>query len=98
MNVRELIALLSGADPDAVVLVFPPHADPCDGGVLEDVIVEEAMWTHETGLCQGSPYETFYPGAPTPVEPSFSNVSTNQVKVVLLGEELNNSRIVTVPS
>ncbi|ANB74911.1 hypothetical protein AYM40_20895 [Paraburkholderia phytofirmans OLGA172] len=66
MKVHELIALLSGADPEAIVLVFPPYADPSDGGPVGDVIVEEHAWTRETGLRQGRQYETFYPGALIP--------------------------------
>jgi hypothetical protein len=61
MKVHELIALLSGADPEAIVLIFPPYADPSDGGPVWDVVVEEHAWTRETGLCQGRRYETFYP-------------------------------------
>ena len=90
MKVHELIALLSGADPEAIVLIFPPYADPSDGGPVWDVVVEEHAWTRETGLCQGRRYETFYPWGPDPEAPA--EATTEEVWVVLIGEELGNIR------
>jgi hypothetical protein len=94
MRVHELLALLRCADPAALVLVFPQYPDPSDGAVLRDVIVPEKQWTRETGLCGGKRYEFFYPEDPDPVTSSPSaEVSTEQVAVVLIGEDLGNFRL-----
>lgn|ERR1700761_389835 len=92
MNVRKLIELLKDADPEAVVLVFPPHADVSDGGQLEDVIVEVRSWTCETRVERGKSYENFYPWAYEATSEASSEVSIKQVRVVLVGEELDNFR------
>ncbi|MFL9900032.1 hypothetical protein PQR71_18065 [Paraburkholderia fungorum] len=93
MRVCELLALLSCADPEALLLVFPQYPDFSDGAVLRDVIVPESLWTRESGLCSGKPYEFFYPEDPDPVTSPHSNVSTERVAVVLIGEDLGNFRL-----
>lgn len=92
VKVSQLVELLKAADPNAEVLVFPPHADPTDGAPLAEVLVPDDYWTHETGLCNGSDYEIFYPGAPEAIAPPYSNVDRRKLKVVLVGEELGNFR------
>ena len=93
MRVRELLDRLGGADPEALVLVFPQYPDYSDAAVLRDVIVPEKHWTHESGLCSGEPYEVFYPMDPDPLMPPYSDVRTERVAVVLIGEDLGNFRL-----
>jgi hypothetical protein len=93
MRVRELLASLSGADPDALVLVFPQYPSFSDGAVLRDVIVPEIPWTRESGLWANKPYENFYPTEKNPAMSPAADVITEQVPVVLLGEDLGNFRL-----
>ncbi|WP_228874445.1 hypothetical protein [Paraburkholderia saeva] len=93
MKVYQLLERLANADPEALVLVFLPYADVSDGAVLGDVIVRDDLWNHESGLYGGRPYEVFYPGAPEEREPLYSNVKVERVRVVLIGEELGNFRL-----
>lgn len=93
MKVSELLDRLSGADPEALVLVFPQYPDYSDGAVLRDVIVPEKHWTHETGVWSGKPYDAFYPTDPNPEIPPSPDVVTEQVAVVLIGEDLGNFRL-----
>ena len=74
MRVRELIALLADADPEAVVLVFPQYADDTDGGELGDVLIPTAPWIHETGVCLRRRYEVFYPGAAAERDELYANI------------------------
>ncbi|MFM0553589.1 hypothetical protein P0D69_21800 [Paraburkholderia sediminicola] len=93
MKVSQFLAILSEADPEAQVLVFPPHADPSDGGPPQDVIVEDKFWTHESGLYEGRPYESYYPDQAEPMEHLYTDVAIRRVRVVLVGEELGNFRL-----
>jgi hypothetical protein len=93
MRVRELIEKLAEADPEAVVLVYPPHADFDDGGQLGDVLLPAQPWIWEIAVWSGERYETFYPGEAEKRDESYSNVETQRVPVVLLGEELQNFRL-----
>lgn len=81
------------AEPDAEVFVFPPYANPADGVPLAEVIVPSNFCTHETGRCKGSLYDLYYPGEAHIVEPEFSDVETERVRVVLIGEEMGNFRL-----
>ncbi|MEI5996292.1 hypothetical protein H3V53_03440 [Paraburkholderia bengalensis] len=89
MKVRELMAHLAQADPDAVVLLFPQHADSTDGAELKEIIVPESSWVHEVG--EGGELEVFYPAEPRKDE-NRGPMRTTRERVVLLGEELGNYR------
>lgn len=93
MKVARLLELLKAVDPDAEILVFPPYADATDGACLREVIAPCDYWPHEVGQCNGEPYEIFYPGQPEDVAPPHTNVMREQMRVVLIGEELGNFRL-----
>ncbi|WP_207002723.1 hypothetical protein [Trinickia mobilis] len=93
MRVRELIALLSNADPEAVVLAFQPFADSTEGGEVREVLLPEVPWIHEAGAWAGSRYEVFYPGEAEVRDGSYSTVEVRSMSVVLVGEELGNFRL-----
>jgi hypothetical protein len=93
MRVHELVASLIDADPEALVPVFPQHADFSDGAVLRDVIVPRDLWTRETGMWSGVPYETFYPEEQNSEIQQSPAAAVERVAVVLMGEDLGNFRL-----
>lgn len=47
MRVRELLAMLSGADPDSVVLFIDTYADSDESDEVREVYIPASAWTHE---------------------------------------------------
>lgn len=64
MRVRELIAVLSDADPDSVVVYLDSYADSDESDEICEVFIPSELWTHERGYSLGSKYEVRYPGPP----------------------------------
>ena len=90
---RELMAHLAKADPEAYVLAFPAYADPSDGDEVGEVIVAPDPWVHEQGNCLGTPYEVFLPGELAVSNSERKVANREYVRVVLIGPELGNFRV-----
>jgi hypothetical protein len=93
MRVRELMAHLANADPDAYVLSFPAYADPTDGDEVGEVMVPPDPWVHVRGTCLGTSYEVFLPEGLEETSSEREVASRDYVRVVLIGPELTNFRV-----
>ncbi|MFB9125728.1 hypothetical protein E2553_36065 [Paraburkholderia dipogonis] len=93
VRVRELMACLEKADPNAYVLAFPAYADPSDGDEVGEVLVPQDLWVHEHGTCVGTTYEAFLPATFAESDPAREVASRDHVRVVLIGPELGNFRV-----
>jgi hypothetical protein len=92
MTARELIALLQRADPESTVLFLDDYADLSESDELFDVIIPAEPWTHERGTCGGAGYSVRYPDAFEPRDESYSDVTHDAQRVVLITNGPSNFR------
>ena len=92
MIVRELIALLERADPQAIVLFLDDYADLSESDDVFDVIIPADPWTHVRGTCGGAEYSVRYPDAFEPRDESYSDVKHDAQRVVLITNGPTNYR------
>ncbi|MFB9124365.1 hypothetical protein E2553_35090 [Paraburkholderia dipogonis] len=97
MMVRELIALLQRADPDSVVLFLDDYADLSEADELFDVIIPEHAWTYERGSCGGEEYSARYPDEFEPRDESYTDVTHDRERVVLITNGPTNYRRINLP-
>ncbi|MGF6507826.1 hypothetical protein [Paraburkholderia sp. 32] len=97
MTVRELIALLQRADPDRVVLFLDDYADLSEADEVLDVIIRAEAWTHERGSQGGTQYSVRYPYAFEPRDESYTDVTHDPERVVLITNGPTNYRRMNLP-
>jgi hypothetical protein len=92
MTVRELIARLQQADPESVVLFLDDYADLSESDEVFDVIIPAEAWTHERGCQGGGAYSVRYPETFEPRDSSYTDITHNVQRVVLLTNGPTNYR------
>jgi hypothetical protein len=95
MKVRELLAQLAHADPEAEVFFLDQHADASEADAVQQVDIQSETWTHERGLYRGEPYESLYPGAPAECDSDYTGVVARSLRVVVLSAGPTNLRYAT---
>jgi hypothetical protein len=80
VKVRELLAQLRDADPDADVRFMAVGADEIESDSVDEVEFQRELWTFETG----KGYSVWYPCEPVPRGEDYKNVEYRRRPVVLL--------------
>jgi hypothetical protein len=97
MLVRELMALLARADPDAVALLLDDYADLSESDEVFDVIMPSQPWTHEHGKCDDARYSVRYPDKFEPRDERYTGVTRSRERVVLIANGPTNHRRLGLP-
>ena len=92
MTARDLIALLQQADPESTVLFLDDYADLSEADEVFDVLIPADPWTHECGRCHGEKYSIHYPDSFEPRDESYTDVTHEVRRVVLLTNGPTNFR------
>ncbi len=93
MTVREVLAKLALADPEAEVLFLDLYAGPDEADVVRLVDIRQESWTHERGTyCSSEPYEAWYPGKPAERNSDYTDIVTTTVHVAVLSAGPTNLR------
>lgn len=95
MKVRELLALLRQAPPEACVLFLDAYAGRDEADEVREVFVPETAWTHERGRFGADEYAVRYPHAPEPRGAGYRDVTYVAERVVVLSTGTTNLRSVT---
>lgn len=92
MKVRELLAHLSAADPEAKLLYLDMHADADETDAVQLVDIRPEAWTREKGMCAGETCEARYAGKPAVRDSSYSRIATSSLRVVVSSPGPTNLR------
>lgn len=84
MKVRELLARLRDADPEAEVRFMPLAADSTESDSVDEVEFQAELWTFE----EGDGYSVYYPGEPEQRDAHYENVRCRLLPVVLLKPDM----------
>jgi len=80
VKVKELLVQLRNADPDAEVRYMQIGADETESDSVDEVEVQNEMWTFESG----NGYSVYYPGEPEPRNENYGNVEYRRLSVIVL--------------
>ena len=94
MKVKELIALLSVAPPDSVVVFIEQQGDLDETEEIRQVDVRPEPWLHERGQYRDERYEVHYPATLRDPrdEPGYDDVTWQGENVVVLSSGPTNLR------